>query len=257
MADILISNLDRAGERREFVAHGHAELANAGAVSLLHGTFEPGWRWSQDLAPLAGTASCQVRHLGYVLAGAMRIKLDDGTERDIGAGDLFDIPAGHDAWVTGDIPCEMVDFSPAATRYAVGRPAEIAPPDDAGMTLVRRGYAAFNTGDVETLRSVMSSDVVQHVPGTSPLAGTYKGFENVLGYYAKLAELTDNTFRADLIDVHGDGEGHVVAVHQISAVRNGVKRVSTGSIFFTIHGDKATELLETHADLPGDDAFFG
>jgi hypothetical protein len=67
--------------------------------------------------------------------------------------------------------------------------------------------------------------------------------------------MTDGTFRADLIDVHGDGLGHVSAVHQISASRKGSNLVSRGSILFTFLGTKATDLLELHGDLPGDDAF--
>jgi ketosteroid isomerase-like protein len=252
----MISNLEREGEGRVFQAHGHATLANAGGISVLKGTFEPGFKWSDDVKPIAGTPSCQVRHLGYVMSGTMHIQLDDGSESDIGPGDLVDLPAGHDAWVTGDVPFEMIDISPEATRYAVSRPTDIASPDDQWMTLVRRGYAAFNSGDVETLLDLFSKDVVQHVPGHGPLAGTYKGPEAVLGYYGKLLELTDGTFRADLVDVHGDGSGHVCATHQISATRNGAKRVTRGSIMFTMIGDKVTDLLELHADLPGDDAFF-
>ncbi|MGH3509285.1 MAG: nuclear transport factor 2 family protein [Nocardioidaceae bacterium] len=255
MAEIMISNLDQDGEGRSFAAHGHAVLADAGAAAVLRGTFEPGWRWSKDVAPMAGTASCQARHLGYIMSGSMRVRLDDGTEQDLSAGDVVDIPPGHDGWVTSDVPCEMLDFSSDATRYAVGRPSGIAEPDDAAMKLVRTGYAAFNTGDVETLHAVMDANVIQHVAGSSPLAGTYKGLDNVLGYYAKLGELTGGQFHAHLIDVFGDGQGHATSLHQTTAARNGVKRVSRGSIFFTFAGGKAIEMVETHADLPGDDAF--
>jgi ketosteroid isomerase-like protein len=253
MTAVLITNLERNGERRAFAAHGHAELASAGGLSLMRGVFEPGWRWSSDLAPLAGTDSCQTRHLGYVLSGAMRIKMDDGTEHDIGAGDLFDLPAGHDAWVVGQEPCVMVDYSPETTRYA--RAEGIAAADDDAMALVRKGYAAFNSQDTDTLRSIFAADVVQHVPGHGPVAGTHKGADAVLGYYGKLAELTDGTFRAHLIEVHGDGLGHVLALHQTLATRNGTTRASRGSILFTVVGDKVTDLLELHSDLPGDDAF--
>lgn len=257
MADIMISNLDQHGERRPFAGHGYATLTNAGAVSLLRLVLEPGWRWSNDVKPLVKTSSCQVHHLGYILAGSMRARLEDGTERDFGPGDLFDLPAGHDAWVTSDVPCESIDVAPGATRYAVGRPEELAAPDDAAMSLVRRGYEAFNSGDLDGLRSLMAKDVQQHVPGHGRFASTYKGIDAVLDYYGQLAAVTDGTFRADLGDVHGDGGGHVVAVHQVSAVRNGQKRVTRGSILFTFVGDKATDLLELRGDLPGDDAFFG
>src|SRR5438477_626425 len=140
MTDAMQSNLDRDGERRAFAAHGHAMLGSAGGVTMLKGTFEPGWRWSQDVKPIAGTDSCQVRHLGYTGA---------------------------------------------------------------------------------------------------------------------LAAMTDGRFRADLIDVHGDGRGHVIALHQITATRGETTRVTKGSILFSFLGDMATDLLELRSDLPGDDVFFG
>jgi len=251
-----ISRLERDGETRPFAAHGHAVIGNAGGLSLMKGVFEPGWRWSVDVAPIAGTESCQTRHLGYVLSGRMQVRMEDGGEELIEAGDLFDLPAGHDAWVLGDQDCVMIDYSPDATRYARARSAATAPSEDRYMSLVRRGYAAFNTGDQATLRQILAHDVVQHVPGTSQIAGVYKGIDAVLGYYAKLAELTAGHFRADLIDVFGDGHGHVTALHQSTATRDGVTRVSRGTILFTFLGDRATELLQMHDDLPGDDAFF-
>jgi ketosteroid isomerase-like protein len=255
MSECLISNLDRDGEGRVFKDHGHAIVADAGAVSVMRGVYEPGWKWSEDVAPLTGTTTCNVHHMGYMLKGSVHIVMDDGSEFDVSAGDVLDLPPGHDAWVTGDTAAEMIDISPDATKYAMARPADMAPAEDSAMTLVRRGYEAFNSGDVETLISLFSNDVVQHVPGDGPFAGTYKGVEAVLGYYGRLSEETNGTFRAHLIEVHGDGLGHVCAVHQTSAVRNGIRRVGRGSILFTFIGDKATDLLQLHADLPGDDAF--
>jgi ketosteroid isomerase-like protein len=247
-----ISNIED-GETRNFAGHGHAQLASAGGLTLLKGTFQPGWRWSTDIAPIAGTTSCQTRHLGYLISGQMQAKMNDGTEVMVRAGDLFDLPAGHDAWVVGDEPCEMVDYSSDATRYA--RPGVSTAPDDKYMTQVRRGYAAFNSRDMDTLREILSHDVAHHVPGTSELAGAYKGIDAVLGYYGKLAEMTGGTFQADLIGVFGDGQGHVTATHQVTATRGDVTRVSRGANLFTFLGDRATDLLEMHEDLAGDDAF--
>jgi ketosteroid isomerase-like protein/uncharacterized cupin superfamily protein len=252
MTDVLKSNISD-GQRRPFAAHGYAELGGAGGISLLHGVFEPGWRWSEDIAPLAKTETCQVHHQGYVISGSMKIRMDDGAEYEVSAGDVFDLPAGHDAWVTSDVPCEMVDVSPEATKYAT--PGSSMDSDDAHMKLVRRGYEAFNSADAATLMDLFAKDAVQHVPGSGPFAGTYKGPEAILGYYAKLAEHTGGTFRAHLMDVHGDGSGHVLASHLIAAERNGESRMSRGSILFTFVGDKATDLLQLSGDLPGDDAF--
>ncbi|HLY33513.1 MAG TPA: nuclear transport factor 2 family protein [Jatrophihabitantaceae bacterium] len=254
MAEMRISNLERDGEHRQFAAHGHAELGSAGGTTFLRGVFEPGWRWSQDVKPIAGTDSCQTHHRGYTVSGSMTVRSNDGTEITYAEGDLFDIPPGHDAWVNGDVPCVMVDASPDAAKYA--RSADLAPAEDDNMKLVRRGYEAFNTGDMATLRELLAYDVVQHVPGKSQLSGTYKGLDAVLAYYGKIAELTGGQYSADLLEVHGDGEGHVIAVHQSTGTRNGQTRVARQSIFFTFLGGKATDLLELRADLAGDDAFF-
>jgi ketosteroid isomerase-like protein len=255
MQQPLVSNIDRDGEARAFKAHGGAAIGSAGAATFLRGTFEPGWRWSKDVAPIAGTPSCQTRHLGYVISGAMHIVSDDGTDIDLGAGDVFDLPAGHDAWVTSDEPCVMVDISPDATAYAKGAVAQTKPQDDKYQKLIRKGYAAFNTGDVDTLRSLFAADVVQTVPGKSQVAGAHKGADAVLEMYGTLAALSEGTFRAHLLDVHSDGHGHAVANHVTSATRNGVTRVSRGSILFTFLGEKVTELMELRADGAGDDAF--
>lgn len=255
MADLMICNLETDGERRDFAAHGHALIADAGATALMKATFEPGWRWSTDVAPLAGTDSCMVRHHTYILSGRMTIRMADGEERTLSPGDLADIPAGHDAWVEGDEPCIAVDTAADAVHYAKARPSGMAPREDRAMQLVRRGYDAFNSGDVATLMELFAADVVQHVPGDGPMAGTYKGPEAVLGYYGRIAEMTGGTFRAHLVDVHGDGLGHVMALHQTRAERNGVTRVASGSILFSFVGDKVHDLLELHGDLPADDAF--
>ena len=254
MTQTYVSNIERDGEKRAFKAHGSASIANAGGATFMRGTFEPGWRWSTDLAPIAGTATCQSRHLGYVISGRIGIKNDDGTALEVGAGDVFDLPAGHDAWVIGDEPCVMVDVSPDVTNYAKGA-AATKPQDDKYQALVRRGYEAFNAGDVATLATLMAKDVVQRVPGASVVAGDHKGIDGVLAMYGQLAELTDGTIRAHLVDLHSDGAGHVLAVHVLTGTRNGVTRASRGSILFTFLGDKVTDMLDLAGDLAGGDAF--
>jgi quercetin dioxygenase-like cupin family protein len=65
-------------------------------------TFEPGWRWSECVKPVVGTDSCQNVHVGYAVSGQIRVRMEDGTEGTIKAGDSYTIPPGHDAWVEGD-----------------------------------------------------------------------------------------------------------------------------------------------------------
>ena len=82
-------------------------------------SFEPGWKWSECVKPVAGTDSCQAEHLGYVVTGTMHVVHDDGTELDIGPGEAYRIAPGHDAWVTGDEQFVGLEFK-SAGEYAKG-----------------------------------------------------------------------------------------------------------------------------------------
>ncbi len=105
-------------ETREFAdGKGKMELVNLDGGAVGKATFEPGWRWSEHIKPLAGTDSCQVSHLSYVISGRMRVRMDDGSEHDVAPGDVLALSPGHDAWVVGDEPCVQVDFQGAA-HYA-------------------------------------------------------------------------------------------------------------------------------------------
>ena len=110
MAATEIKNFDSPDEVREFEGKGQAKVVNVAGQVVGRGTFEPGWKWSENVKPIAGTDSCQVSHLGYVLSGRMRVFMDDGSEAEVGPGDVVAIPPGHDAEVVGDVACEMVDF---------------------------------------------------------------------------------------------------------------------------------------------------
>lgn len=111
MAGLESKTFDSPDEVREFQDHGRVELVNLDAGPVGKATFEPGWKWSADVKPIAGTDSCQAEHVGYCLSGRMKVVMDDGSERDIGPGEISYIPPGHDAWVVGDEACVMLDWA--------------------------------------------------------------------------------------------------------------------------------------------------
>jgi uncharacterized cupin superfamily protein len=110
MATAEVKRFESADEIREFEGKGQAEVVTLAGHSVAKGTFEPGWKWSENVKPIAETDSCQAAHFAYVLSGRMRVFMDDGSEVEVGAGDVVAIPPGHDAEVPGDEPCVMVDF---------------------------------------------------------------------------------------------------------------------------------------------------
>ena len=119
MASIQRKPLDQPDETRP-VDKGKVEVVALDAGTVMRTTFEPGWRWSECVKPVAGTDSCQTHHFGYCISGYMIVVMDDGQEMEVGPGEAIEIPPGHDAWVTSDDPYVGIDVTGAET-YA--RPA--------------------------------------------------------------------------------------------------------------------------------------
>ena len=96
-------------ETREF-PHGRAEILKIAGGEVGRLVFQPGWRWSKDVKPIAGTASCEAPHFQYHVSGRLAILMDDGTEFVASPGDVTTLPSGHDAWVVGEEPVVTVDW---------------------------------------------------------------------------------------------------------------------------------------------------
>jgi class 3 adenylate cyclase len=80
------------------------DVVKFGELSIARQMLEPGWRWSTHVKPVAGTELCEYHHIGYVMSGRLHLMTAGGVQLEVGPGDVFDIPAGHDAWVVGDEP---------------------------------------------------------------------------------------------------------------------------------------------------------
>ena len=89
---------------------GKLELIKVGGALIGRATLQPGWKWSESVKPIAKTESCEAPHFQYHASGTIRIRMDDGTERDVKAGEVSLVPTGHDAWVIGDEPVVLIDF---------------------------------------------------------------------------------------------------------------------------------------------------
>lgn len=112
MPRLQYKSFDAPDEVRTF-PKGHAEVVNLEEATVGRSQWSPGWRWSVDLAPIMGTQSCQVHHLGHSVSGRLRVVTDDGQDLDIPPASVYEIPPGHDAWVVGEEPWVTVEWTSA------------------------------------------------------------------------------------------------------------------------------------------------
>src|SRR5450432_367882 len=120
----IMHDLEQSTEHKSFTKpeevrnfpNGKAEILTVGGAEVGRLVFEPGWRWSNDVKPLAKTASCEAPHFQYHVSGKLAILMDDGTEFIAGPGDITSLPKGHDAWVVGDEPAVVIDWF-GASQY--------------------------------------------------------------------------------------------------------------------------------------------
>jgi quercetin dioxygenase-like cupin family protein len=104
-------SLDQPEEVRPFEGDsGELALVNLEAGPVGRASFNPGWRWSEHVKPIAKTDSCQAAHTCHFVSGRMKVVTDDGEEMEYGPGDFAVMAPGHDAWIVGDEPCVVIDW---------------------------------------------------------------------------------------------------------------------------------------------------
>jgi class 3 adenylate cyclase len=158
----------------------NGQIANVSHGETTIGRFvmEPGWRWSRDVGPIAGTRWCQIHHQGVVLRGRLRVESETGEVCEFGVDDVYDIPAGHDATVPGDEPFEAIEFASA------------------------RLYAAPADGD-RVLAAMLCTDIVDSTAHLKRLGDT--AWRELLLAHNNQTRAELNRFRGREIQTTGDG----------------------------------------------------
>lgn len=190
-------------------------------------TYEPGWRWSVDVKPIAGTDTCQYHHLGVTQSGRLRVQMADGTELEVGPGDVFEIPPGHDAWVVGDEPWVCVDFE-AMRTYGKQR----------------------DQRDERVLASIVFTDIVDSTLRASELGA--ERWRDLVGEHNHKASMAIDRHRGHLVKTTGDGvlarfDGAERAVRGAAAIRDAAQ--SLGLVIRA--GVHTGEIQEVAGDVRG------
>jgi len=179
MSGLQYRSFDSSTDVRPF-PNGRAEVVVIDEATVGRVVYQPGWRWSRDMALLTGTPTCQLRHVGYAISGTMHIRMDDGQEIDLPAGVVYEIPAGHDGWVVGDEPWVTVAWT----------------------SIRSYGLAAETPGD-RVMATVLFTDIVGST-GTLETVGDARWRELLMEHNARLREDL-NRYRGREIATTGDG----------------------------------------------------
>lgn len=178
MGDITVKRFDEPDEVVS-LPNVVGQVVVLGEVYIGRYVAQPGWRWSKDVKPLVGTPSCQYHHQGFVLSGRMEVATDDGARRTVGAGEAFDLPPGHDAWVVGDDPCVTIEFRGVR---GWGRPASVG-------------------------ERVLTTLLVTDIVGSTALAARLgdAGWKELLERHSDRVRLELDRFRGYEVKTTGDG----------------------------------------------------
>jgi ketosteroid isomerase-like protein len=123
------------------------------------------------------------------------------------------------------------------------------------VTLIRRGFAAFNAGDVKTLTEIIAVDALQHMPGDNPLSGDHKGRDSILAMYGKIAELTEGSYQATLEAVYAN-DNRAIAIYRGTATRGSRTLEERHALAFEIMDGRAVDLDDLPLDGNVDDSFW-
>ena len=123
------------------------------------------------------------------------------------------------------------------------------------VELVRRGYTAFNAGDMATLSDLFAEDAVWYAAGSGVLSGTKQGRDAIMSYFGELGARSQGSFQANLEDVVG-GEKYTVGIQQTQAQGNG-KRIDLATVItFVVRDGKIVEGRELFEDTAKADDFW-
>ena len=204
MARLQAKSFETPDEVRS-ITRGNVRILDLGDIVVGRMVWEPGWRWSEHVKPIAKTDLCEYHHIGVTISGTAHVLMRDGSELEIGPDAAYEIPPGHDAWVVGDEPYVSLDF--------------------AGM----RGFAmAPDAPGERTLATILFTDVVDST-ATAERLGDAR-WRKVLADQADRVRLSLAAFRGREIKDTGDGflaifDGTARAVRCAAAIRSSVSEL--------------------------------
>ena len=123
--------------------------------------------------------------------------------------------------------------------------------------VIREFFAAFGAADAARLQAVTTPDLVRHFPGTSPIAGDWRGVDGLLsGIRAIAMALGDGHAGFELLDLFANERG-AVSVHRDFYTGPGNHFDQRFITYYRLDGGRIAEAWETPFDQRESDRYFG
>lgn len=121
------------------------------------------------------------------------------------------------------------------------------------VEVVHKMYNCFKTGDMETLKNeVFAEDIVWHLPGHHPLAGTKNGIPEVLAFLGRLRQLGAQVTPLGMGELSNGG---VAEIYQAHAEGESANMQAFNCNYYTIRDGKIAEVQVLMADQHNYDNF--
>jgi hypothetical protein len=118
-------SFDHPDEIKTF-PHAKVDLLKVSGEVVRRFTLQPGWRWSTDVGPVTETGWCEAQHFQYQLSGRLHVLMADGSQFELGPGEVSFLPRGHDSWVVGDEAVVLIDWYKASSLRLTWNPTRNA-----------------------------------------------------------------------------------------------------------------------------------
>lgn len=124
------------------------------------------------------------------------------------------------------------------------------------VTMIREGVEAFNQGNPGALMAMIADDAVFHVPGNSPIAGEYRGKQEIGGFFQHMGQLSEGSQRIDLEYLLTSGDEYVVALWKAAGARKGIQYEGLAGYIFRVRDGKVVEAHNLQEDQDAIDRFW-
>jgi hypothetical protein len=129
--------------------------------------------------------------------------------------------------------------------------------ENKNTALVQKYFDSLAKGDLATLGSLFSEEVVWHQPGNGKLSKTYYGKPEVFGLFGQFMEISQGTFRIDTVNSIMANGDFVAATLHFSAKKGNGQSISMGGVdLMKIEDGKIKEVFLFSADQESEDQFW-